>query len=298
MKVDGVPIRESLSYRQARNCLLVALCIGIVLSSIQISLDYSNYLSEVYKRVDQLLVTAKRTATHAAFNLNESSANELVKGLLSYGPIVEVSLRDDFGDLLASSKQDEKGRADIAFGWVFGDLKRMEFELEAPALSQTPVGSLLVVIDPAVTGEGFIERSLLVLMLGVVKAILITIVIVYVIYLTIIKSLLNIAVSLMKSSQLEKIPVSKNHKNDEIGVLVKAFNMHLDVIEGQHSVIVDINENMEGLIEKRTHQLAEKNAELKSAREVALKVGRRTRLAPVGRLNAGGDGGRSAWWQG
>ena len=46
-----------------------------------------------------------------------------------------------------------------------------------------------------------------------------------------------------------------NHKDDEIGLLIAAFNDHLQVIQTQNQQIKESNDNLETIVENRTKEL-------------------------------------------
>lgn len=267
-----IPFRKSLSYKQARNCLLVGFLIGLVLSSVQIAIDYSTHKNEIFGKVDHLVSSAKRSASYAAYNLNDKAANQLVSGLVAYGPIVEAKIIDDFDDLLGSAKQSDLPNVPFHLRWIFGGKRHIEVELLDINGTNVSPGKLSLVLDLAVTADVFMQRSLVVLALGIIRNFLLALMLVYVFHLTITKSLLEVSATLSNTEKFNKIPVSPHHYHDELGVLVDAFNKHLDVIDEQHSEIININEGMEHLVEKRTKQLAMKNEELLVEREFAINA--------------------------
>lgn len=104
MRNTKIPLRNSLSYQQAKNAVIVAFIIGLIVTSAQISLDYFSLQNEVKSSVSNILTTANRAAYHAAYNLDEIGAEQITRGLVSNQPIIKASITDSLGNLLGEQK--------------------------------------------------------------------------------------------------------------------------------------------------------------------------------------------------
>lgn len=269
MQTNHIPIRQSLSYRQTRNTVIVAFSIGLILSSLQIYLDYFSQRNEMRESVRNTLVTANRAASHAAYNLDESGALQITRGLVSNQPIIEATVEDNFGQVLGSADSRNSEEISIASRWLFGETRTVEQQLFS---GEENVGQLIVVIDPALNADTFMQRSMVVFLSGVLRNFILALCIITVFYFTITRSILQASLPIQQGITDKRIPLPKNHADDEIGVLLSAFNNHLAIIEKQHEQIVDTNTNLENLVAKRTEQLDEKNRELEKERQTALQA--------------------------
>lgn len=272
MTAPRVPIRKSLSYRQARNAVLVAFVIGVVLSSAQIYLDYFSQRSDIQESVRNVISTANRAAYHAAFNLDEVGATQITRGLVSNAPIVDAAITDHGGLVLGAAHRDDAEAISAASRWLFGEPQHLAIELLNTAEHPEPVGSLNVTVDPALTADSFLRRANVVFLSGVLRNFVLSICMVAVFYFTTTKSILMASAPIQQGVTDRQIPMPQKHQDDEIGVLISAFNDHLSIIDDQHVQIRETNENLEKLVTERTGQLAQKNAELTQEREVALEA--------------------------
>tara|TARA_B100001248_G_C27299952_1_gene416631 strand:+ start:450 stop:659 length:210 start_codon:yes stop_codon:yes gene_type:complete len=59
MANKSIPLRKSLSYKQAKSSVIVAFIIGIVLSSVQIGLDYFSQQQPTEQRFTQPIIWTK-----------------------------------------------------------------------------------------------------------------------------------------------------------------------------------------------------------------------------------------------
>jgi two-component system, sensor histidine kinase SagS len=267
-----IPIRQSLSYRQTRNAVIVAFSIGLILSSAQIYLDYFSQRNKMRDSVRHVLSTAERAAYHAAFNLDETGALQITRGLVSNQLIVEANIRDNAGTSLGAAKSELDTEFLAASRWLFGEQRPISVQLYNEAQFSQPVGELSVVVDPALNAETFVRRSTVVFLSGILRNFILALCLIAVFYYTITRSILQATLPIRQGITDKRIPLPKSHQDDEIGVLLSAFNDHLAIIEEQHRQIVDTNVNLENLVEKRTRQLDEKNVELDRERQSALQA--------------------------
>ncbi len=272
MQKIRIPIRKSLSYRQTRNTVIAAFSIGLILSTAQIYLDYFSQQNEMRGSVRHVLNTAERAAYHAAFNLDEPGALQITRGLVSNQPIVRAIIKDNYGDTLGAANSEVGKDVSVASRWLFGEQRDISVQLYNEVQFKQPVGELTVLIDPALNAETLMRRSMVVFLSGILRNFILAICIMTVFYYTITRSILQATLPIRQGITDKKIPLPANHSDDEIGVLIGAFNDHLAIIEKQHGQIVDANVNLENLVAKRTKQLDEKNIELEKERRSALQA--------------------------
>ncbi len=272
MQKIRIPIRQSLSYRQTKNTLIAAFSIGLILSSAQIYLDYFSQKSEIRGSVRHVLSTAETSAFHAAFNLDEAGALQITRGLVSNQLIVRSTIKDNFGEVLGEATTEASRDISTASRWLFGEQQEISVQLFDEAQYNQPVGELMILVDPSLNADTFVRRSTVVFLSGILRNFILAICIMTVFYYTITRSILQATLPILQGITDKRIPLPKNHHDDEIGVLIGAFNDHLAIIEQQHKQIVDTNIHLESLVEKRTRQLDEKNVELDQERQSALQA--------------------------
>ena len=250
-----IPLRKSLSYRQTKTAVIAAFLIGIILSSGQIYLDYFSQKDELNKLIDNVLITANRAAFHAAYNLDSNGAEQVSEGLVSNVSVVSASIYDDLGGLLGSAEKPITSKSTPFKRWLFGEPKTIEQFLFDPVIYSQSVGQLVVVVDPTLAADTFIQRSTVVFTSGVLRNFALAICLISLFYFTFTRSILKASQPIQKGLTDQKIPMPEDHQDDEIGVLIGAFNDHLATIRAQHQQISETNENLEKMVEDRTKEL-------------------------------------------
>ncbi|MBT4164415.1 MAG: response regulator, partial [Porticoccaceae bacterium] len=250
-----IPLRKSLSYRQTKAAVIAAFLIGIILSSGQIYLDYFSQKGELNELIDDVLITANRAAFHAAYNLDSNGAEQVSEGLVSNVSIVSAAIYDDRGGLLGSAEKPSTSQSTPFKRWLFGKPQTIEQLLLDPVIYPQSVGQLLVVVDPTLAADTFIRRSAVVFSSGILRNFALTICLISLFYFTFTRSILRASQPIQQGLTEQRIPMPENHQDDEIGILIGAFNDHLAIIRTQHQQIKDSHENLEKMVEDRTKEL-------------------------------------------
>ena len=270
LRPQNIRFKQRLSFKLAINAVFVAFMIGVVLTTGQIWLDYFSEKKQLEGSVSRALATANQSASHAAFNLDASAAVQITRGLVSNLPIVEARIEANFGDTLGSSNQEVQPTSWLSRK-LFGERELIVSKLYATDGEDEAqfVGTLSLLVDPALNASGFIERSVFAMALGLLRNFILSICIIFVFYISLTRSLLSASEEIRASRSPSAIRIPKKHETDEIGVLFKAFNEHIEMIEQQHRQIIDVNNGLEEIVEKRTHQLDRQNQELVYERQLA-----------------------------
>jgi diguanylate cyclase (GGDEF)-like protein len=249
------PLSSRLSYIQARNCVLVAFIVGMLLSGIQIGLDYLREQDAVEQFANEILAASKFAAADATFHLDAPAAQEIAKGILEYHPVNSVTIINEEELVLANLSRAEGNKEKPSDGFkVFGQLK--QFALPLHLNSGERIGSLAITVDPALAVESFIDRSILVILSGVVRNILLSFILIFVFYYTTTKKIISISNALaqldINHPDKNRIPEHKGHKHDELTWLVSSINHMLGIIDS------DIKESKikENTLKAREKELA------------------------------------------
>jgi diguanylate cyclase (GGDEF)-like protein len=223
---------NSLSYTLAKNSVLVTLIVGFLLSFVQISFDYLREQDAIDKFASEILAANQFAAADASFHLDSPAAEEVAKGILQYHYITSVIITNESNEILTqrtstiATAAEHNKRYDI-----FGDIK----EFNQPLNSRTGeyIGNLTIYIDPVLASEGFVDRSLLVLISGLIRNILMAFILVFVFYLAITKKVIAVS-SFLKdldpsNPTNNRIPVI-NIKKNELDDLTEGINRMLEII--------------------------------------------------------------------
>lgn len=233
MKLKKRPLTSSLSYILARNCVFVTLVVGLLLSAIQITLDFWREQDAVNQFASEILAANQFAAADATYHLDAPAAEEVAKGILQYHAITEVTITNENGLVLAQLSTSPEDDPNYSPGYnVLGVIQ--DFIQVLHLKSGEEVGQLKIHIDPALASESFIDRSLLVLVSGLVRNILLSFILIFVFYYTMTREVVGISKALVEldlnNPSKSRIPEVNHHKQTELVELGQNINRMLTVI--------------------------------------------------------------------
>lgn len=222
-----------LSFIQARNCVFVAFLVGMLLSVIQITVDYARETDAVENFANEILEASKFAAADATFHLDGPAAQEVVRGVLQYHPVVSAKITNEEERVLASLNKNLEVEASESVRYqVFG--KNKTFTAKLHLETGEVLGKLEVVVDPVLAAQGFVDRSVLVIVSGLIRNILLSFILIFVFHHTITKKLVSISNRLadvdIKNPHEHRIPEGSFKKTGELRDLVHTINRMLGII--------------------------------------------------------------------
>jgi signal transduction histidine kinase len=232
--VAALPLAKRLSYRQARMVVLIALGLGILFSLLQVYLDYFSAQQEFSVNVQQAINTVKQQAILAAVTEDEALAEKVVQGLFNYQYIYKVRLLDEDKQPLAER---ERSLTHINWRWI----SKFIFEQNQPY--QTPLylqeknsfALLEVSIDTQLLAKGFLDRALVILMMGMARNLLLAGILLLLFHYMVTKPLFEMAITLATidpfNPEKNRLSHLESHGEDELGQLVSSTNQLLRSID-------------------------------------------------------------------
>ena len=268
-----VKFRCRIAYRQARNTVLTAFLIGLLLSVIQISYDLFREQEQVDSTVKTMMEMLLEPAIQAAYDFDRSLAENVTQGLFKYQPIHEVQVRDEINTLLAHRERPVRSeRWEWLVGLIFGKEKEYEIPLIYEAQNRL-VGHLYASVDNYFIAWNFFNRSGLALLNDVLRSIIISSVLTLIFYYSLTRPLLKMVkqVSSVNISQPAKelLGFSSGHENDELGLLVRTINLLLErfgeTLAKHHAAQKELEkhrDHLEELVKERTAEIMTTNEHL------------------------------------
>ena len=86
-------LNSNLALQQAKNAVLAAFIIGVLLSVPQIVFSIRQEQNLVNKTIEQALQTLKDSASESAYYVDANLADKVVDGLFQYKSIIKAALR-------------------------------------------------------------------------------------------------------------------------------------------------------------------------------------------------------------
>lgn len=271
--IIGNRLNNSIWFRQTRNTVIVALAVGFLISLCTILLDLQAEREGAYENAQQIVSILQRPATQAAFNIDQNLADTVVKSLMEYKIIYQARIIDDLGSDLAFSEHDKTtGLFDSPSEMLFGQdltITRPLFHQE----SRQEVGQLSITLDTHLLAQQFFQRSIWVMLSGLIRNIILAAVLLFLFHKTLSKPLLALISQVSALDPLNPEPsiqVPPSHKDTELGQLSDQLNRVLSVLHdtqvAQKMTESDLRAHkadLEKTVNERTLELQKANSELK-----------------------------------
>lgn len=226
-----LPLRHSLTFRQAAVTLLIVVLLGLLAGAVELYSDLRAMRGEIRANTERTLRLVQGSAAEAAFQFNDALAAQVVDGLFAYPEMRSVVLRDNFGSVIAErDRSAELAGAGALVNSLFGDITeyRVLLTYEAVSGQVTDVGSLEVDLATGVIGASFMQRGGVIVSVGLVKALVISALVVLIFYFMITRPLLALHRAITRIDPTRPgrwpRPALPGHTRDELGQIVGSLD--------------------------------------------------------------------------
>ena len=285
-----ISLTHRLSFKQASLTVLVAFILGMLLSMIQIGLDYASEDASIDREIHSLLEISHNPAARISYNIDAELAQELVLGLLRSPAVMRAEIVDNSGLVLASV---DRPAAQSGYRFLsdalFGERRRFEDPLFVDHAPSEALGVLRLEVDTFAFGSDFLRRALLTLLTGFARSLLLSLILLVLFYAMLTKPVVEIIRALSDRDprrDLAPVPCPPGHERDEIGILVAVTNQQLSNTHQEISQRREAEDRLtqylaelENIVSARTAELKATNArltlsnrELEQARATALEM--------------------------
>lgn len=286
-----IALTQRLSFKQAGLTVLVAFILGTALSLIQVGIDYASEDASINREINALMEISHNPAARIAYNIDAELAQELVLGLLRSPAVISAQIIDNNQMTLASvSRPAMESRYRVLSDFMFGQRRHFETALFVSHSPDEALGRLSLEVDTYAFGSHFLKRSLLTLLTGFARSLLLSLILLVLFYFMLTKPLTGFIRALserdLRSPNSAKLPYPANHERDEIGVLVDVTNRQLSSIANEieqrqqaEDRLTRYLAELEDMVSARTEQLEaansrllDSNRELEQAKRTALDM--------------------------
>ncbi|MCP4113041.1 MAG: response regulator, partial [Desulfobacteraceae bacterium] len=219
--------------------------------------------------VCQILEMLRQTAVQSVYTVDSSMADTVVNGFFEYRPIRIAKIIDESGNIFALN---ERPSAKSRMSWLVKVLFGLEKQYTIPLYygpDKRPLGRIEIIVDNKLVAWSFITRSGFIIISGLIRNIILVCILMLVFYriltrplLEIVSNVSSVDFSRPSDSLLEFFP---GHRNDEMGMLVRATNK---LLEGFDRSLSDLREAEKELKKHRDHleqAVADRTSELQEA---------------------------------
>lgn len=257
--------------------------VGLVLNLIQVTVEYHSTRDYMDQDIHALMEISHSPASQIAYNIDTRLAGELLNGMLRHPAVIDARILDTDGHTLTAAS---RGSGDTRYRWIsdllFGDSRRYTSELKVSDLEDIDLGNLVVTISTNHYGNLFLSRAGFILVSGVLKSLVLSIMLLVVFYFLLTKPMLKVISSLQdvrNAPEKARLPVPRSHEEDEIGSMVSIINRHLETVDASLSQLRNVESQMkdysgklEQEVEDRTREISEKNEALQRGNRALIRA--------------------------
>ena len=255
--MNSVAFRKSLSFKQTRNAVVIAFCLGVIFSLIQISHDFTKAKQEIELNMSQVIKSVERSASKAAYALDQEFGKEILEGLFQYQSIVKAEILDDDAEVLVALERPlRKHKLRPLTSAIFGHKKVFSSSLltnvpiidpDSPEIL-TRSGELHLVVDTYYVGYRFIEQAIVILISVILMNIFLVISLLIFFHNFLTKPFLKLEKELNSidpaNPEKARLNIPSGHKDNEFGITVKATNRLLTAIEKRIAERVQVEKEL------------------------------------------------------
>ncbi len=266
-------LHQSISYKLATTGVLLAFCLGLIVSGVQVYSDFQNQQANFSDTVGRMLDVAKPTASRAVHTLDERLATEVVKGLMVYDFVVGVKVVDELGNVLA-----ERTRPIVATNtvWLTDMLAQRLHDFNIAISLENAIsrdsGLLQVTIDYDAVYSPFYTRAITVFVTGFLRNMILVMLFFVAFYWSIAKPLIRISKEIREIDperpDIKLIPKDENHRDDELGRLIDVSNQYIRTVSNllqerkeRERVIFESERHKQKIINTVPHMIYARDAE-------------------------------------
>jgi len=229
-------LRHSLSRRLLRIVLLSALAVGLVLSCAQILFNVYSTRQLIEADAQRILRMTRDPSTQAIYSLDREMGAQVMEGLFQHEAIRRASIGHPGDEPLA-----QKIRPPISMPsrWLTDPILGRDQSFSVPLVGRPPYdeyyGDLHITMDTAPYGKAFVDNSLLIFALGLLRALTLGLVL-YLIYEWLLtRPLAKLVEHLSRINpdrpSEHKLPIIEGHEKNELGLWIETANGLLASIE-------------------------------------------------------------------
>ena len=212
--------QKRIAIKLAIMSVAIAFIVGLLLSALQVYRDFLQEEAALNQSVNRILKVAERSATASVHTLSESLSNEVVVGLLEYDFIHQASIVDDLGTQLAQQQrpQIEESKTQWLTAYIAEQYRHYSIALYPPSINTDTPGKLIIVVNVDTALASFYSRSLVVVVSGIVRNIILVLLLFLAFHFIITRPLINLGREFKKinpddlSAKLQPPP---GHEDDE-----------------------------------------------------------------------------------
>ena len=229
-------LRNRLSRKLLRVVLLSALAVGLLLSSAQIVFDAYQTRQLIEADAQRILRMTRDPSTQAIYSLDREMGAQVMEGLFQHESIRTAFIgHPDHETLAYKTRPPLESSSRWLTDLILGSERAFSIALNGRPPTEEYYGDLHITLDTAPYGENFVEASVVLFLVGILRALTLGLVL-YLIYEWLLTRPLSKIIEHLSHINPDhpgeyKLPMLKGHEKNELGLWVETANSLLSSIE-------------------------------------------------------------------
>lgn len=255
---------QRLSYKLTRTSLLVVLVLGLLVTFIQIYLDFQDQSQSIQKSIDDIIASSRSSAQRAVHTLDPALAEEVVKGLATYPFIRSAEILDEDDSRMAIRTNPVEHTATTALTRF---LRGEESVYKTRLVAETDryEGILIIIINNDLMLTPLYQRAFYTLLSGLVRNILLGLVLAYMFNLLLTRPLFELAANISEITGTnptgKRIKHIERHMDDEIGHIIDSANLLIEQLEENRSELSERENQLRIILDASPNQVFAVNSD-------------------------------------
>ncbi|WP_086932658.1 EAL domain-containing protein [Agarilytica rhodophyticola] len=225
---------QGISFRLAKVGVVIAFIVGILMSAVQMYIDYQVQSTEITSLISRITEVSTPPAVRAVHTLDDKLAREVATGLMRYDFIIAVTIEDEEANELASASKPRQESNTHWFTQFFtDDLKLYSSSLFIPGEVNVS-GHMLFVVDLDIAYRPFYQQSVVLISSGLIRSFFLVLFLFIAFHYMLTKPLINLSVQMKQinpGSPGEQRLNRPHQTDDELNQLVQSANQLLDTVD-------------------------------------------------------------------
>jgi diguanylate cyclase (GGDEF)-like protein len=229
-------MRNSLSRKLLRVVLLSALTVGLVLSCAQIIFGAYKTRQLIEADAQRILRMTRDPSTQAIYSLDREMGAQVMEGLFQHESIRMASIGHPDEGMLALKIRPP---IDLPTRWLTDPILHRDRQFSIPLIGKPPYneyyGELRITLDTAKYGQEFINDSIVIFIVGILRALTLGFVLFLIYQWLLTRQLTKLIEHLARINPdrpgEHKLPMIRGHERNELGLWVETANGLLASIE-------------------------------------------------------------------
>lgn len=230
-------LQNQISVRLAAVGLVVAIVSSIISSVLQVTNDLRIHAERVNDDLERIVIATTFPAKNAIYTYDLELGSEIVESLLLNEFVVFAGLYDEYGEVIAERAKPEPPSYSLPYlqTWIGDPIQEKIDFIELDAKQPEKLGTLKLTYNAHLPYRELMQASWMRQAHNFIEVALLTALLIYIFNRVLTRPVSHLSAHLkaidIENSEGKRLGEFYNHREDELGILVKAINAQLGMVD-------------------------------------------------------------------